>query len=292
MDLITALVVSLSYVILAIWLRIVHIKRHLRLPDGKVSKTCIISNVVLLLMQLCIIIYLVVTAGGLRDIYVEDILTLFLFIFTCGFWDKLRGIIIVTMIMSGMLICEFIDFRIIPFYLIIFNIFAYWHWLLKRNAELDNAITAKSKNTNETQETNNTDKSNINMNLSLFVSFIGVLLTAIFAIYHWGKEAYVVSFLMIIMPLVAKLGNVFGFFLKTIADILLSLLVASIVAFPIALLVTEIVNPPGMASLGLFLGLAFIIIPAIIMIGKVVYMINGYIKKKRQLNDMQNKSEN
>lgn len=46
MDLITALVVSLSYVILAIWLRIVLIKRHLRLPDGKVSKTCIISNVV------------------------------------------------------------------------------------------------------------------------------------------------------------------------------------------------------------------------------------------------------
>ena len=157
---------------------------------------------------------------------------------------------------------------------------------------MDNAITAKSKNTNETQETNNTDKSNINMNLSLFVSFIGVLLTAILAIYHGGKEAYVVSFLMIIMQLVAKIGNVFGFFLKTIADILLSLLVAFIVAFPIALLVTEIVNPPGMASLGLFLGLAFIIFPAIIMIGKVVYMINGYIKKKRQLNDMQNKSEN
>lgn len=163
-----------------------------------------------------------------------------------------------------------VDFEIVvPFYLIIFNIFAYWHWLRKKNAELDNAITAKSKNTNETQETNNTDKSNIDMNLSLFVSF-----------------------LMIIMPLVAKLGNVFGFFLKTIADILLSLLVAFIVAFPIALLVTEIVNPPGMASLDLFLGLAFIIIPAIIMIGKVVYMINGYIKKKRQLHDMQNKSEN
>ena len=291
------IVLIIVYIIIAIWLRILHIKSHLRRPDGKVSKICILSNIVLLLFQLFIIGF-VIYNRGIDHIYIEDVLPLFVFIFIYGFWDKLRWALNANAIISSMLIYElFIDhflsnavFMTILFYLIIFNIFAYWLWLLKRNKKLDNIISTNSQKNTETQKLENTGKSSNKIALSRFVSFVGILV-AITQYQNLGAPLYIVIFLMIIMPLFIMLDNVMGFLFKTIADILLSFFVSIIISFPFALLIASIDKRGGVAPIGTFCG-AMIIISAIIMIGRVICMIISMIQKERQLKTLQNKIDN
>ena len=296
---VSIIVLIIVYIIIAIWLRILHIKSHLRRPDGKVSKICILSNIVLLLFQLFIIIGFVIDNLGLNYICIEDVLPLFVFIFIYGFWDKLRWALNANAIISSMLIYELFidhsvlsnnDFKIVLFYLIIFNIFAYWHWLLKRNKKLDNIIGTNSQKNTETQELENTGKSSNKIALSCFVSFVGIL-AAITQYQNLGALLSIVIFLMIIMPLFIMLDNVKGFLFKTIADILLSFFVSIIISFPFALLIASIDKRGGVAPIGTFC-VAIIIISAIIMIGRVICMIINMIQKERQLKTLQNKIEN